>query len=486
MALGEAPGQQVRIQLSTQHEDLALPEDTGAILVPTSLRRQDLSTLVNDLLSTSSPVPFEFFIDGYPLRTSIEQWLTSHRTSAESTLSIEYHRAQQPPEARASFPHDDWIGAVDVLSASSAAATGHVRPGQERILSASYDGCVRVWNMSGVPLATSEGAGPADDCGNRTLSDGRLPFLHAAKFLSPSRVVASGWRMYLRTWEYEEGDAAVQEGSARLKPVLDLHGHTMPVNSIDVHPDSGRVLSASDDCAAKLWTTDKDAAPDADEDLVPSIPSAKRRKVSTATTTTTPKGALSTLSAHKSPVKGVVFHPYDPTAAYTASSDSSLITWDLETARTVTTRLPGGPHVPLRTLCTLPRLNLLAAGTVDRRVLLVDPREGATRSNVGALRGHRNAITALDAEPGAEHGLASASLDGCVRVWDVRAARDPVASKGGSGSTFKIPRRGMGEKSDRIEGGEGVKVLGMRWDADIGIVSGGEDKQVQIDRVGRS
>ena len=31
-------------------------------------------------------------------------------------------------------------------------------------------------------------------------------------------------------------------------------------------------------------------------------------------------------------------------------------------------------------------------------------------------------------------------------------------------------------------GGEGVKVFGVTWDKDLGVVSGGEDKMLQINR----
>jgi ribosome biogenesis protein YTM1 len=30
--------------------------------------------------------------------------------------------------------------------------------------------------------------------------------------------------------------------------------------------------------------------------------------------------------------------------------------------------------------------------------------------------------------------------------------------------------------------GDGVKVFGTQWDAEVGVVSGGEDKQVQINK----
>lgn len=484
-----ASDHQVRIQLSTEDANLQLPQDTGAILVPTAVGKAQLSSLVNQILAPPQSISFDFFVDGYPLRTSLEQWLVSHAVSTESLLAVEFSPAQQPPQHQASFPHDDCIGAVDLLSSSTPVGQAHAySSGRDRILSAGFDGCVRVWNTSGVALATSQGAGLPDEFGNRALPDGRLPFLQTAKFLSPKSIVASGWQMYLRLWDYGEDDEALGKGSATLNPSLDLHGHTLPVNNLDIDPKSGRMLSASDDATAKLWTSDPDAAPDAEHALLPSALSHKRRKLSQSSAPPS-RGAVATLSSHSAPIKTAIFHPKDPTAAYTASTDSAVLTWDLETSKAVSSRTPGGLHSPLRALCALPELGLLAAGAIDRRILLIDPREGAVRSNVGCLRGHRNVISSLAAEPMGSYGLASGSYDGCVRIWDVRVARDSVTGtdgKGGKSSHFKIPRRSVGDGCDRVEGGEGVKVFGLAWDRDIGLVSVGEDKQLQIDRISRA
>lgn len=51
---------------------------------------------------------------------------------------------------------------------------------------------------------------------------------------------------------------------------------------------------------------------------------------------------------------------------------------------------------------------------------------------------------------------------------------------------YKIPRR-SNEKCDRVVGGEGVKLFGMCWDEEVGIISAGEDGMggsVQINKAG--
>ena len=128
-AAGQA---QIRVRLTTRDTDLAL-EDAAAILVPTSFRRLTLSTLVNSLLKNEKSTPLEFIINGTYLRTTLEEYLSSNGISSETTLAVEYVRARIPPQYVASFEHDDWVSDIDVMSTIS-----------PRILSASYDGLLRV------------------------------------------------------------------------------------------------------------------------------------------------------------------------------------------------------------------------------------------------------------------------------------------------------------------------------------------------------
>ena len=93
------------------------------------------------------------------------------------------------------------------------------------------------------------------------------------------------------------------------------------------------------------------------------------------------------------------------------------------------------------------------------------------------LRGHSNAVVSLAADPGSAYGLLSGSHDSTCRVWDVRASRAEKGERVG-GSVFVAEREsGLGRGR-----GEGGKVFGVVWDAAVGIVAGGEDKRVQINR----
>ena len=96
------------------------------------------------------------------------------------------------------------------------------------------------------------------------------------------------------------------------------------------------------------------------------------------------------------------------------------------------------------------------------------------------LRGHKNAVVTLARDPESAYGLVSGSHDGTARIWDVRSSRSEKEGVVGE-SIYTISRESAGNDGNRV-GGEGVKVFGVCWDRDVGIMSVGEDKRVQINR----
>jgi len=72
------------------------------------------------MLNTSSPVPLDFLANGTFLRTTVDEYLASNGLSSETTLTLQYVRSLLPPVYEASFEHDEWVGAVDLLSETTA------------------------------------------------------------------------------------------------------------------------------------------------------------------------------------------------------------------------------------------------------------------------------------------------------------------------------------------------------------------------------
>ncbi|KAH9825910.1 Ribosome biogenesis protein ytm1 [Teratosphaeria destructans] len=463
MATPTVTTSQVRIHLRTRRDDLELPQDTGPILVSTDFKRYQLSTLVNRLLETDRPVPLEFLINGQFLRTSLDDFLTQNGLSAETTLAVEYVEALIPPIYQASYEHDDWVSSVDVLSASSSAGGGAVSAGKERILTASYDGLLRVWNASNHVVATGAAHTAA---------------VKSARFLDPTHVVSGGVDRTVRVWNYTDSDT---EGGATLTPSLELYGHGASVDNLAVDKASASILSAGADHRIGVWSTKKADLPPAPEALVPSAN--KRRKLSHAKPVA-PKGPLTMLDGHQSPVADVCFDAKDATVAYSASWDHSVKTWDLPTATCVDTRTTAHP---LFSLCHLPQHSLLAAGTSARHITLVDPRASATTIAAMTLRGHTNAVVALARDPGSSssYRLVSGSHDGTCRVWDLRSVRHHQAGTERVGdAVYVIERESAKGRPKTGVSGDGAKVFAVEWNREVGVVSGGEDKRVQINQGG--
>jgi ribosome biogenesis protein YTM1 len=414
------------------------------------------------MLDTSAPIPFDFLINGTFLRTTLDEYLTSKGLSSETTLELQYVRSLIPPLFEASFEHDDWVSSLDVLSSTSGAGTwgkSTVAPGQERIVSGSYDGLLRIWNKSGQAIVIS----PPASAGGHTAA------IKSAKFMSPTQVASAGMDRTIRVWKYKESE---DHTSAELKPTLELYGHGKLIYSIAVHGPTNRVLSAGGDGKIGIWSTDAASMPAAPPALLPSALSSKRRK--TGTSTSTPqRGPLSLINAHAFPVSSIIFNPLDPTVAYTASEDHTVKTFDLTTSALVDTRTT--MHA-LKSLTALPGISsqLLAAGTMARHITLLDPRVQAKNTQVMTLRGHKNVVTAITADPESDYGLVSASADGTCRVWDLRSTRQGTKEEGGI----------VGEPVYVIERqkDKGSQVFDVCWDNGVGIVSAGEDKMVQINR----
>jgi WD40 repeat protein len=427
---------------------------------------------VNNLLGNEKPIPFEFLINGTYLRTSIDEYLTANGISAETTLEVEYVRALIPPLHVASFLHDDWVSSVDVLSATSLATTwaaaGEFSAGRERVLSGSYDGLLRVWNMSSEMIAVS----PSAEEGGHTAS------IKASKIISPTQLASAGLDRTVRVWKYSEDEDGF---SGQIIPQLELYGHKSGVNSLAVHAPSSRILSASSDHSVGFWSTKKSDAPAAPAEQLPSSTgrSSKRRKLNSSTPQ---RGPLALMSSHTGPVSAAIFDAKDSTVGYSASWDHSLRTWDLVTAALVDTRTTSHSLLSLE---HLPELHLLAAGTSARHITLIDPRASATTVSAMTLRGHSNAVVALARDPHSSYGLISGSHDGTCRIWDVRSTKTDKEGVVGE-SIYSIPRKSLEEEGDKEPkkrvGGEGVKVFGVCWDRTVGIVSAGEDKRIQINR----
>ncbi|OAA54300.1 microtubule associated protein [Niveomyces insectorum RCEF 264] len=495
---------QVKVIFTTTESDIQLPESKRQLLVPADIRRYGLSRILNSgsMLATDRAIPFDFLVDGVFLRATLADYLREQGLSAETTITLQYVRSLIPPVFEASFQHDDWVSAVDVSP-----AVGAVGGGSNRLLSGSYDGLLRLWNAAGHVTTVSPDAASGA---------GHTSAVKAARFVTPTQIASAGLDRTVRIWNYATGereDQAVEEdhaGPQLLKPTLVLYGHKGSVDRLAVDTATRRVLTASIDGCVGLWSTSKTSAPAPPAGLLPGAAAGaastnKKRKVATPAFDIPHRGPLALVHAHKAaPAAAAIFDPRDRTVAYSAGHDHALCTLDLTTGQVVTTVATS--HA-LLALCAVGgggtgASTLLAAGNAARNIVLVDPRVSVATTAVMTLRGHTNKVVAVAASPAGSNGgapaLVSGSHDGTCRIWDLRNGRRAMAAAvvGGDGANvgadgpagaqvseavYTIDREGR-EGQRRPLAGEGVKVFDVVWDATWGIVSGGEDKRVQINR----
>lgn len=442
---------QVKLKFFTREQDESLHVQDTPVYAPLSLKRYGLSEVVNHLLDAENTVPFDFLIDGQLLRTSLQDYLTKNGLSSETFLNVEYTRAVLPPSYLTSFNNEDWVSSIDV--------------GDKHIISGSYDGVVRTWNLSGkVEKQYTGHSGP----------------IRAIKYISNTRLVSAGNDRTLRLWKVKNDqlgavnvnndldDDEVEDG----KTLAILEGHKAPVVSVDVSNNS-RILSGSYDNSIGVWSTiyKEMTTVDPMEELSNSTnnkistAARKRRKMALKDGSIRRRAPISLLESHTGPVEQAVFDRIDNTVGYSVSQDHTIKTWDLVTSRCVDTKTTS---YSLLSMVQLPSLHLLACGSSARHITLHDLRmNSSSKVTQQQLVGHRNFVVSLDTCPENEYMLASASHDGTVKVWDVRAT-SPM---------YTITR-----EDSSVQKGVNDKVFAVRWAKNVGIISGGQDKKLQINK----
>lgn len=114
----------------------------------------------------------------------------------------------------------------------------------------------------------------------------------------------------------------------------------------------------------------------------------------------------------------------------------------------------------LRCLSWSPLGNLVATGSGDRKLRVWNP-ERTNVKNSTELRGHTTSVERVAWNPLREAELASCSLDGTVRIWDVRT-RTNVAEYKPGGECFTLAWKPDGE--ELIVGRKVTCVPGYYWD----------------------
>ncbi|ORY68666.1 WD40-repeat-containing domain protein [Pseudomassariella vexata] len=243
-----------------------------------------------------------------------------------------------------------------------------------------------------------------------------------------------------------------------------IWAHQAGVNALAIERFDGRLLiSGGSDASVKLWDLEQCGNPSTSH-IFKAISQVPRSE----------KG-------HKFGITTLSFYPFDSAAFLSTSYDQTLKLWSTDTL-SVSGSFPLGSKVYTHTVSPIASHLLVACGTQHPAVRLVDLRSG---SNIQSLAGHTAAILAAAWSPRHEHIVATGSVDGTVRIWDVRRAGGAIGMLDQEDS-LGLYRNGLLGSDGKVRTRMSAKahsgpVNGLTWTDDGAyIVSAGQDRRIRV------
>ncbi|WP_437718588.1 AAA family ATPase [Sorangium sp. So ce448] len=317
------------------------------------------------------------------------------------------------PRIRLRHPVRMWTGEERTLHGHSASVNAcALSPDGQRIVSASADSTLKVWDLAtGKLLSTIEGhSGGVNACA-----------------VSPDglRIVSASADSTLKVWNLATG-----------KLLSTLEGHSGWVNDCALSPDGLRIISASSDRTLKVWdlTTGKllstleghsgwvDACAVSPDGL--RIVSASYDRTLKVWDLATGK-LLSALEGHSDGVSACAFSP-DGLRIVSASSDRTLKVWDLATGKLLSTL--EGHSFAVKACAVSPDGLRIVSASSDRTLKVWDL---ATGKLLSTLEGHSGGVNACAFSPDGLR-IVSASYDSTLKVWDLATGKLPSTLEGHS------------------------------------------------------
>ncbi len=285
-----------------------------------------------------------------------------------------------------------------------------------RIVSAGYDGSVRIWKPTGDVQFEVE----------RELPGLSRAVLGLAINPDATRVAAAGQDRRIVIWNLSDGSVW-----------RTLEGHNSHIESLDYSPDGARLASGGQDGLVRIWPLN-DAAADAaplvlrgHSGAVSAVAfSADGRQIATAGEDAAVRlwdaargELLTTLHGHNAPVLHLAFAPSGLRLA-SAGAENSVIVWDTQHAAPA---LALSGHVGRVSAVTFAADGArLFTGGDDATVRVWD---AATGENVLTLRGHTDGVEGLaSSRDGAL--LVSASRDNTLRIWSTLGSEETLTLRG--------------------------------------------------------
>ncbi|KAK0719504.1 WD40-repeat-containing domain protein [Lasiosphaeris hirsuta] len=274
--------------------------------------------------------------------------------------------------------------------------------------------------------------------------------------------------------------AAAAEGPEETVSGTTIWAHQTGVTALALERFDGRILvSGGADATIKLWDLEQCSNPSQPHTYRPvsAIPRAEN---------TLPGADTGLGRGHRFGITHLSFYPFDSAAFLSSSFDQTLKLWSTQTAR-VSGSFNLGAKVYTHAVSPIASHLLIACGTQHPAVRLVDLRSSAAVQSLispGQVGSGSGATLAVAWSPVHEHVLASGSVDGAVRIWDVRR----------SGGLVRLLDQedclGILDPGRTGHLGRGIRasakahtgpVNGLAWTDDSAyIISAGHDKRVRV------
>ncbi|KAI1344894.1 WD40 repeat-like protein [Xylariaceae sp. FL0016] len=265
----------------------------------------------------------------------------------------------------------------------------------------------------------------------------------------------------------ERAGTALRAGETSSQhPASPIWAHKAGVNALALERFDGRLLvSGSSDASLKIWNLEQ-----CGDHLKPYTfrPLADVRRSAEG-------------QGHKFGITHLSFYPFDPFAFITSSYDHSVKLWATDRA-CVSASFDLGTKVYTHGMSPIASHLLVACGSQHPVVRLVDLRSGAS---VQSLPGHTGAVLATSWSPRHEHVLATGSVDGTVKLWDIRRAGGIIGMLDMEDSLGLYHNGLLGNDGHvRIRASakaHGAPINGLTWTDDGGhIISAGHDRRIRV------
>ncbi|KAI6652905.1 hypothetical protein LOD99_4291 [Oopsacas minuta] len=369
--------------MSKQIHILLKSKDSKYPITPTNLSlslstswtelNQTLLALLNELgAEIPSLTPeFDFLINEQLLTSSLQDFIATNTISTEQLIVIEYVDRRPPPSQPHILPHPDWVSSLTLVG--------------NQVLTGSYDGSVRRWNMYSYSLVSEY------KCHDEPIT--------SVVTINDNLVVTGSSDESVCVWQgllSDEPERCLFKGF-----------HSQPITCLA--SNATQLCSGSWDRTVKVWS------------LTTLFDNSNLDTLQSQTLS-----PISTLEGHTDVVSDCICSR-DTNKLISCSWDQNVLFWDITTKQNVRAMYSSKS---LLSISENVHTGLIATGGSDNaiRIWNTDTDEATVIKMI--LKGHTGWVSSISWSHKSEHHLISGSYDGSTKHWDIRNNKSPLYTVG--------------------------------------------------------